>query len=49
VLLKITDPDVVRTSGETHHPIIAATGDCGDCVPGHVLRLTAAELDAADA
>lgn len=49
VLVEITDPDVVRISGETHHPIIAATGDAGDFVSGHVLRLTAAELAAADA
>lgn len=27
VLLEITDPDVLRTSGQTHHPIIRATDD----------------------
>lgn len=47
-LLEITDPDVVRTSGQTHHPIITATSNPDAAVPGHVLRLTAAELAAAD-
>ena len=37
-LLEITDPDVLATSGRTHHPIVVRTGVDTDVVPGHVLR-----------
>jgi gamma-glutamylcyclotransferase (GGCT)/AIG2-like uncharacterized protein YtfP len=47
-MLEITDPDVVALSGQTHHPIITATGDDNDHVDGIVFELTAAELIAAD-
>lgn len=47
--LEITDPDVLATSGQSHHPIVVRTGLDTDVVPGHVLRLTAAELAGADA
>lgn len=47
-MVEITDPEVVATSGETHHPIVAATGDPADEVAGTVFRITAAELAAAD-
>jgi hypothetical protein len=47
-LLEITDPQVVATSGLTHHPVVVPTGEDADVVPGQVLRLTAQELAAAD-
>jgi gamma-glutamylcyclotransferase (GGCT)/AIG2-like uncharacterized protein YtfP len=47
-MVEITDPEVVATSGETHHPIVAATGNPTDEVAGTVFRVTAAELAAAD-
>ncbi|MEV0829563.1 gamma-glutamylcyclotransferase family protein [Nonomuraea rubra] len=48
-MLEITDPHVIAISGATHHPILSATGDPGDLVEGTALRLTPAELAAADA
>jgi hypothetical protein len=48
-LVEIRDPDVVAKSGKTHHPIVRWTGMPGDRVEGHVFRITAAELAAADA
>lgn len=47
-MVEITDPEVVATSGETHHPIVARSGDPADEVEGTVFRITAAELAAAD-
>ena len=47
-LLEIRDAEVVKTSGKTHHLMARPTGNPGDEVPGVVLRLTAAELAAAD-
>jgi hypothetical protein len=47
-LFKIEDPEVVATSGETHHPIVQFTGDAGDTVAGKVLRITRQELLNAD-
>jgi hypothetical protein len=47
-LLEITDPEVVATSGQTHHPIVLASDDPADHVPGQVLLLNAEELAAAD-
>lgn len=47
-MIAITDPAVVATSGETHHPIVARTGNTEDEVAGTVFRITAAELAAAD-
>ncbi|MDX6206077.1 MAG: hypothetical protein QOF39_2134 [Frankiales bacterium] len=46
--LEITDTAVVATSGQTHHPMVVRTGVDTDVVDGHVLRLTPAELAAAD-
>lgn len=46
--LDIDDAAVVATSGEARHPIVVATDDPADGVPGHVFQLTAAELKAAD-
>jgi gamma-glutamylcyclotransferase (GGCT)/AIG2-like uncharacterized protein YtfP len=47
-MLEITDPDVVALSGETHHPIVVATGDVADTVPGAVFEISDDELIAAD-
>jgi hypothetical protein len=46
--LDIADAAVVATSGESRHPIVVATDDPADGVPGQVFDLTAAELAAAD-
>ena len=45
----IDDPEVVRMSGKTHHPIVAFTGRHEDRVPGAVFEITDAELAHADA
>jgi hypothetical protein len=47
-MLAIDDPNVVATSGATHHPIIKFSGAASDTVPGSVFRITAAELAQAD-
>lgn len=47
-MMKIDDPDVVATSGKTHHPIVAFTGRDTDGVPGTVFQITADELQNAD-
>ena len=48
-LVEIRDPEVVARSGKTHHPIVRASGNPDDTVEGHVFKITAAELAAADA
>ena len=47
--IQLTDPDVVTTSGTALHTIVRKTGNPLDEVPGMVLRITQAELAAADA
>lgn len=47
-LIPINDPDVVRTSGKTHHPIVKFTGRHDSRVPGTVFEITDAELAQAD-
>lgn len=47
-LVAIADPDVVRTSGKTHHPIVRYTGDAAAQVSGTVFDVTAQELEHAD-
>ena len=47
--LEITDPDVIATSGKTHHLIALPTGNPADEVAGVAFALTPAELAAADA
>ena len=44
----ITDPHVVVTSGSDRHPILVEADEPGAVVEGTVLRITAAELTAAD-
>jgi gamma-glutamylcyclotransferase (GGCT)/AIG2-like uncharacterized protein YtfP len=48
VMLEITDPDVVATSGLKFHPIVVETGDPADEVAGTLFAITEAELAAAD-
>ncbi len=47
-LVKINDPQVVATSGKTHHPIVKFSGDGGDRVAGSVFEISDAELANAD-
>src|ERR1700693_2353365 len=48
-MVAIDDPEVVRTSGKTHHPIVAFTGASADRVPGMVFEISDVELAHADA
>jgi hypothetical protein len=45
----IQDPEVVRTSSKTHHPIVSFTGHGEDRVPGAPFEISDAELAHADA
>jgi gamma-glutamylcyclotransferase (GGCT)/AIG2-like uncharacterized protein YtfP len=47
-LLEIADPQVIATSGKTHHPIVAPSPDPTDEVSGSVFEITPQELAAAD-
>ena len=47
-MVAITDPEVLRVSGQTHHPIVVETDDPADGVPGTVFEVTDEELVAAD-
>lgn len=47
--VEITDPEVLRKSGETHHPILRYTGNSLNMVFGSVFDITAEELASADA
>jgi ribosomal protein S18 acetylase RimI-like enzyme len=47
--LEQRDSAAVDASGVVRHPVVHATGDAADRVPGLLLRLTAAELERADA
>ncbi|MEJ1972153.1 MAG: gamma-glutamylcyclotransferase family protein [Lacunisphaera sp.] len=47
-LLRIEDPEVVATSGKTHHPILTFDGRRTSRIPGTVFEITDAELAAAD-
>lgn len=44
----IDDPEVVAESGLAIHPILVASANAADLVPGTVFLITQAELDAAD-
>ena len=46
--IKIEDPDVVRASGKTYHPMLVFTNRSEDCVSGTVFDITDAELAQAD-
>ena len=47
-MIAIDDLEVVRTSGKTHHPIVAFTGANEDRVPGMVFEISDADLTHAD-
>lgn len=47
-ILKITNPDVVATSGIAEHPVIIHTGDPEDVVEGMVFDISVAELARSD-
>ncbi|MGF6570902.1 gamma-glutamylcyclotransferase (GGCT)/AIG2-like uncharacterized protein YtfP [Paraburkholderia sp. GAS333] len=47
-LLKIEDAEVVATSGKTHHPVVAYSGNPDDKVSGTVFAITPEELQHAD-
>jgi gamma-glutamylcyclotransferase (GGCT)/AIG2-like uncharacterized protein YtfP len=47
-MVAIRDPEVVRLSGETHHPIVAESHNPADEVAGMVFEITPQELAAAD-
>lgn len=47
-MLKIEDAAVVATSGKTHHPVVAYTGNAADKVAGAVFAITPEELQHAD-
>jgi gamma-glutamylcyclotransferase (GGCT)/AIG2-like uncharacterized protein YtfP len=47
-LVAIDDPEVVRTSGKAHHPIVKHTGNAAARVAGTVFEITAQELEQAD-
>ncbi|MDO4794910.1 MAG: gamma-glutamylcyclotransferase family protein [Brachymonas sp.] len=47
-MLKIEDPEVVKTSGKTRHPIVRFTGLAADRVAGTVFEISDEELARAD-
>lgn len=47
-MLRITDPQVIATSGADHHPVVSASDNPADQVAGTVFLITAEELAAAD-
>ena len=47
-LMEMTDPQVIATSGKTHHPIATYTGDSTHQVAGVVFVVTDEELRHAD-
>jgi gamma-glutamylcyclotransferase (GGCT)/AIG2-like uncharacterized protein YtfP len=46
--VEITDPQVLATSGKTHHPIIKPGNDPQQEIAGMVFEITLEELEAAD-
>jgi gamma-glutamylcyclotransferase (GGCT)/AIG2-like uncharacterized protein YtfP len=46
--VEIVDPQVLATSGKTHHPIIKPGTDPNEEIAGTVFEITQAELEAAD-
>jgi hypothetical protein len=48
-MVEITDPEVLRRSGQRFHPNVLPSGVPEDVVPGTVFRVPASELAAADA
>ena len=46
--IEITDPEVLATSGLTHHPILLYSGDKNDVIKGMVFKITGHDLIQAD-
>jgi len=46
--VRITDPDVIATSGADRHPIVRPSGSDSDLVAGAAFTITAADLAGAD-
>lgn len=46
--VEVTDPDFIRSSGTAVHANVVATGRAEDRVPGVVLDISAADLEACD-
>lgn len=46
--LKITDPDVIKSSGTDIHPILEYTGNQNDFVEGTIYEISDEELELAD-
>lgn len=46
--VKITDPEVLKASGQEYHPIVFESENDSDYVEGTVFEITAEELAAAD-
>ncbi len=47
-MLEITDPQVLATSGQRHHPIVSHSGLAQDQVAGMALQVSLQELQQAD-
>jgi gamma-glutamylcyclotransferase (GGCT)/AIG2-like uncharacterized protein YtfP len=47
-MIEITDPEVVKLSGERFHPVVSASVNSNDEVAGKVFFISAEELEAAD-
>jgi gamma-glutamylcyclotransferase (GGCT)/AIG2-like uncharacterized protein YtfP len=47
-LVAIDDPEVIATSGKTHHPVVQPSSNPEDEVPGTVFEISIQELAAAD-
>lgn len=48
-MIEITDPDVLRQSGQRCHPVVTRSDSPTDDLPGMVFKISTAELAAADA
>jgi gamma-glutamylcyclotransferase (GGCT)/AIG2-like uncharacterized protein YtfP len=47
-MIEITDPYVIKLSGERFHPVVSASANANDEVAGKVFFISAEELEAAD-
>jgi hypothetical protein len=47
-LFEITDPEVIHTSGKTHHPMATYTGDHAHRIEGMAFDVTVAEMEQSD-
>lgn len=47
-MLEITDPEVLRKSGQKYHPVLEFSGDANDEIEGMFFEVTEAEILQAD-